>query len=243
VIRLRSRQSFPSFPSIGSDCDQILGLADIEDVQAALLRLEELIASHAAIIETSQGRGLIVLSVARLLYRAAAHRNPLIVQAFTALAASTRPALEWRQDATDVLAQCSRFACSHDLHNSNVARTLTLIDIRYRDPRFSLNQAAHRLNLSPSHLSRLVREVTGDTFSKHLAVKRIDAASALLKTSCFSVKEIASRVGFNDTACFCRRFRLATGNTPSQFRNRNDEHDGTSVWPVPTALGFVAEIT
>ena len=83
---------------------------------------------------------------------------------------------------------------------------------------FSVANLARAANMTPNHFSMLFRRHTGTTFMAFLTGRRIALAQDLLRDPAISVGEAARRAGFTDTNYFSRRFRQATGTTPSNWR-------------------------
>ena len=82
----------------------------------------------------------------------------------------------------------------------------------------NLTETAQLAGVSPRHLSRLLREHTGRSFTQLLREARIGRASELLATSDESLATIADLSGFCDQAYFTHVFRRARHLTPRQFR-------------------------
>ncbi|WP_144051781.1 helix-turn-helix transcriptional regulator [Fibrisoma limi] len=80
---------------------------------------------------------------------------------------------------------------------------------------------ADQLGVSPNHLNKAVREVTGQPASTLITEARLLEAKVLLRHSDQPVGEIAFRLGFNDQSYFSRFFRKATGLTPQEFRKKD----------------------
>ncbi|MGB5077100.1 MAG: helix-turn-helix domain-containing protein [Sphingorhabdus sp.] len=81
---------------------------------------------------------------------------------------------------------------------------------------------AEMFGLTPSTLRRRIAD-EGTTLIALRKACRMEAALDLLQGSTLSVKEIAARVQFNDTATFRRAFRAWSGKSPSAFRNTGTE--------------------
>jgi AraC-like DNA-binding protein len=77
--------------------------------------------------------------------------------------------------------------------------------------------AAH-FQLSPEHLSRLVRREADTTFQELLGGLRLARAQTLLRESALTVDEVAAACGFSSTSYFCRAFKRGTRLTPSEYR-------------------------
>lgn len=97
---------------------------------------------------------------------------------------------------------------------------MQIVNSRYSDPHLNLDLVAQGVRISPCHLSRLLKKVTGRGFASHLRYKRASAARALLLTTTVTIKEAASAVGYSDTDALSRNFRRVYQLTPSAFLRR-----------------------
>jgi len=77
---------------------------------------------------------------------------------------------------------------------------------------------AELLHVSPNHLNRTVKEMSGRTASDHIAEMLLQEAKALLKHTDLSVAEIAYRLQFSEPSSFSRFFKKATDRTAHDFR-------------------------
>jgi AraC family transcriptional regulator len=82
----------------------------------------------------------------------------------------------------------------------------------------SLDTLAGIAAMSPFHFARSFKAATGLPPHKFLAVRRVERAKTLLKTTTLPVVEIAFRVGYENTSHFTQVFRLQAGITPGAFR-------------------------
>ena len=82
-----------------------------------------------------------------------------------------------------------------------------------------LEELANLCNLSVRQLTRGFRTSRGCSIGDYVAQSRIEAAKRRLATD-ESVKAIASTLGFASPSHFASAFRRASGETPSDFRNR-----------------------
>lgn len=85
-------------------------------------------------------------------------------------------------------------------------------------------QIAHVFSCDPAHLSRVLRERYGMSTLKLLTAIRVDAAKRLLVASDAPVGEIGRDVGFDTPSYFTKRFREATGMSPSEWREIGGPH-------------------
>ncbi|KAA0690964.1 helix-turn-helix domain-containing protein [Neorhizobium sp. P12A] len=77
---------------------------------------------------------------------------------------------------------------------------------------------AEALGISPTHLNRIVRPMTGQGTHELITRKLIDEAKRELVFTFASVQEIGDRFGFADPAYFSRFFLKETGETPRAWR-------------------------
>lgn len=74
------------------------------------------------------------------------------------------------------------------------------------------------LNISPSYLSRLLKELTGLSTLQHIQNKVIEKAKEKLSTTDLSVGEIAYELGFEHSQSFSKMFKTKTNLSPLAFR-------------------------
>ena len=82
----------------------------------------------------------------------------------------------------------------------------------------SIFETASALNISVSHLSRIIARDLHTTFTKYLTGQRMEVARLLLRTTDMTVNEIALHLCYNDPAYFMRMFKRDTGITCKQYR-------------------------
>jgi AraC family transcriptional activator of pobA len=78
------------------------------------------------------------------------------------------------------------------------------------------------LHISPNHLSKCVRSVTGKSPARWIEESVVLEAKVLLFQSGWSVGEVAMAVGIEDASYFSRLFKKHAGLTPLAFRKRNN---------------------
>lgn len=82
----------------------------------------------------------------------------------------------------------------------------------------SLEDVAEYFHLTPSYCSALIKDSTGNSFSKSLISMRIGRAKKLLKESDMKIYQVALDTGYRDVKYFNRVFKKETGITPIQYR-------------------------
>ena len=80
-------------------------------------------------------------------------------------------------------------------------------------------ELAARFGLSERTLSRRFTAATGHGPQAYLQHARIQQAMRLLETASDPVDQVRRRVGYSDPAAFRRAFKLATGLTPTLYRD------------------------
>ncbi len=94
----------------------------------------------------------------------------------------------------------------------------------YLEPRLSLRQLAQHLGSNESYVSRTINQGIGLSFNQYINQWRIKHAKAQLEQPHQSVLNLALESGFNSKATFNRVFKKQVGLTPSQYRNKVNNH-------------------
>lgn len=97
---------------------------------------------------------------------------------------------------------------------------IKLVEENYIEHR-ELGFYAEKLNLTPKHLSRVVKQTSGKSamewIEKHVI---LDAVSQLLSSN-ISIKEIAFRLNFPSQSCFGKYFSRVVGVSPATYREQH----------------------
>lgn len=94
--------------------------------------------------------------------------------------------------------------------------------MNYMKP-ISLGDAAADAGISESHLCRLLKNETGETFVNILNKIRIQRAEHLIATGTYKVYEVAELVGFSNYAYFYQVFRKLAGVTPTEYQKNRQK--------------------
>lgn len=86
----------------------------------------------------------------------------------------------------------------------------------------SINTLAEKLALTTNSLYRLVKEHAGTSPKEYFTQRLMMEAQRKLRYSNLSVKELAYELGFNDPDYFSRLFKKSTGQSVSEFMQRQD---------------------
>ena len=86
------------------------------------------------------------------------------------------------------------------------------------DAPLSLKTLAAQCYISPSYLSNVFKQETGQTLTDYISRRRIERAARLLLTTNARVAVVAEEVGILDVNYFTKMFKNATGQTPTAYR-------------------------
>lgn len=83
----------------------------------------------------------------------------------------------------------------------------------------TVEKLANVLNVSPSYLSDMLRNITGQNTQQHIHNKLIEKAKEILTTTNLTVSEIAYLLGFEYPQSFSKLFKSKTNLTPIGYRH------------------------
>lgn len=87
----------------------------------------------------------------------------------------------------------------------------------HADENITLETAAEKMHFSPSHFSKVFKQLTGTGFVRYLNTIRVTLASELLARSDIPMTQIAFSCGFQNVRNFNRVFKEIAGCTPSEY--------------------------
>lgn len=94
---------------------------------------------------------------------------------------------------------------------------LSFVEDHY-DKKITIEQAAELVHLSPYHFCNVFKKLTGLTFGQFLNLHRVYEAEHLLRTTSYSITEIAEKTGYGSINHFSKMFKKLKGFPPSQLR-------------------------
>jgi signal transduction histidine kinase/CheY-like chemotaxis protein/ABC-type sugar transport system substrate-binding protein len=100
-----------------------------------------------------------------------------------------------------------------------VKRALALIQQRYDEP-LSRQEIADAVGVSKDYLGRIFHQELGLSPWEYLIRYRLLRAKELLRTTSYSVAEVATRVGFDSATYFSHIFHREVGCSPRAFRTQ-----------------------
>ena len=94
----------------------------------------------------------------------------------------------------------------------------------YMEKYFSRNlllaELAEVAELSPAHFAVQFRLAVGDPPHRHMVRMRVEEAKRLLRTTAWSIAEVAGAVGYENSAYFATVFKRMVGTTPGAYRRK-----------------------
>lgn len=91
----------------------------------------------------------------------------------------------------------------------------------YKDPSLKLSDLAHRLDVSPSYLSRIINQEAKKNFNDWLNEYRVAEAKRLIADPAFNtytLEGLGREAGFGAKSTYQAAFKRLTGLTPSEYR-------------------------
>lgn len=85
-----------------------------------------------------------------------------------------------------------------------------------------LTDIAQEFGFNYHYISSYFNQHISEGFSGYLNTVRIEKSCDLLAETKMSISDISAAVGYSDHGYFCRIFRKLMGQTPSQYRHRNN---------------------
>ncbi|MCF6440507.1 helix-turn-helix domain-containing protein [Pseudoalteromonas luteoviolacea] len=101
----------------------------------------------------------------------------------------------------------------------NALEKLMTEDELYKCPNLSLSQVADKLHISVPHLSQILNDNLGISFTSYINHHRIQLAKNLLiEHKKMSLKQISALCGYNNQSTFYLAFKKFTSTTPAKYR-------------------------
>ena len=112
---------------------------------------------------------------------------------------------------------------THDLkHKDDILKIFLHLATRHFRKERQLQFYAERLNITSTYLSRIVKELTGNTVLGYLSSFLYNEICIQLKTTDKTMSEIAEELNFNDQSAFTNFFRSKAGMSPLTYRKKSN---------------------
>lgn len=102
-----------------------------------------------------------------------------------------------------------------------VERVRAVIEESYADSHFTVAEIGKAVYLTPTYVSLLFKQETGQTINEYLTQVRIDKAKELLRDPQHKLYDICYAIGYTDPSYFTKLFKKTTGLTPSVYREHH----------------------
>lgn len=110
---------------------------------------------------------------------------------------------------------------THDLkHKDNILKIFLHLASRNFKKERQVQFYADRLNISPTYLSRTIKELTGNTVFGYLSNFLYNEICIQLKTTEKTISEIADDLNFSDQSALTNFFRSKSGISPLAYRKK-----------------------
>ena len=106
-----------------------------------------------------------------------------------------------------------------------VKKATAYVDENISDTTITVETMAQHLGMSRVHLYKKMLSITGSTPSEFMRQIRMRRAEQLLRSSQFSVSEVAYKVGFNIPRYFSKYFKEMYGMNPSQYKKQSQDEE------------------
>jgi len=167
----------------------------------------------------------VYFATAEFLDSLSVHTEPLPApDAASGVIDSAEKAKKYMQDIMQK-AIAARSLAAGDRYTDIVNETIRYIEEKYADEDLSLNTIAAHVNFSPSYLSMVFSQATGDTLIHYLTEIRMNKAKELLRCTGKKSSIIAAEVGYKDPHYFSYLFRKTQGVTPTVYRGNGSDDE------------------
>ncbi len=115
------------------------------------------------------------------------------------------------------------FRDRQDAQYHNISEKIIDLVQRFYDTDLTLEDCASKLHYNANYLSSIFRKETNCSFSEYLTTYRFNMAKKWLSETDMPIKDISSKLQYNNSQNFIRSFRKQEGITPGQYREKSKE--------------------
>jgi len=165
---------------------------------------------------------LVVMQEAGISLNQIQHTNSSLFEQLTRLQTASDIAHWFR--TTIIGPMINIFRDRQDAQYHNISEKMIDMIQKYYDTDLTLEQCASELHYNANYLSSVFRKETNYSFSEYLAAYRFSMAKKWLAESDMTIKDIATKLRYNNPQNFIRSFRKHEGMTPGQYREKHMKH-------------------
>ncbi|SDW98503.1 response regulator [Paenibacillus sp. CF384] len=119
-----------------------------------------------------------------------------------------------------LLSACDRIREKRTGKVANLAeRVRAIIEHNYADGNLTVEVIGKEVYLTPTYVSLLYKQETGQTINEYLTQVRVERAKAMLRDHRYKFYDICYAIGYTDPSYFTKLFKKSTGVTPSVYRD------------------------
>jgi len=96
------------------------------------------------------------------------------------------------------------------------------IETYYYQEDLSLQHVADTIQISPTYLSRLLKNEIGVSFIEYLIQVRVEKAIQIMSDPTVKIYEVAQRVGYSNQHYFSTAFKKVVGLSPAEYRKKDN---------------------
>ncbi|MDR9855482.1 helix-turn-helix domain-containing protein [Paenibacillus sp. VCA1] len=128
--------------------------------------------------------------------------------------------LQMKEQMKDKLKQVCEWIQTEkrDHHRYLIEDVRRYIEDQLHDPNLNISMIGDAFRMTPSYISRLYKDHTGETLLDTINRSRLAEAKGLLQEHKLTVNEVAGRVGYADVSTFVRTFKKFEGITPGAYQ-------------------------
>ena len=153
---------------------------------------------------------------------------PVPIQIRAAFSPEQYPDLNQMEKAFNEWLEAAAATVSAQNQKNHVALYQYIIDYlneHCTNPDICLNMVAEHFELGSNFTSKIIREITGMSFSAYITYSRIQKSKELLAEGKMNINEISAAVGFSYPYYFIRKFKELEGTTPGQYIGQENAPD------------------
>lgn len=109
----------------------------------------------------------------------------------------------------------------YECTNETIMNAIYFMESQYLTPP-SIRQTARQVNVTPEHLSRLFKKTLNTTYTDYQNEIRLRHACELLRTTDYTMTQIANMSGFSNSNYMCDVFKKIKHLSPLQYRKSTD---------------------
>jgi YesN/AraC family two-component response regulator len=106
-----------------------------------------------------------------------------------------------------------------NIYSKQIVKAVDYINSHVHE-RIMIQEISDCLSLSVPYLSRLFKSEVGLNISEYITIKKVEAASGMLKYSEHTLLEISCSLSFSSQSYFIKVFKKYTGMTPKEYQKR-----------------------